>query len=236
VSIYLLKSILAMLVLLSGLTASFSMLILMGRVEKKTGPVTLRTIHRTAGYSFVGLILLLSALGTRIFINSGDTLSLRAVLHAYLALLLLFILFLKVILVRFYKQFLRLAPTLGMTMLVLVLVVFSVSAGYYILRTVFGPGPARADSGSIRLRGNIQKGAALFSANCASCHFADREENKMGPGLKNLFQKDRLPFSRKPVTEDNIRQQMIHPARRMPSFSSLAEQEIGDLVAYLKSL
>jgi len=235
-SVFLLKSLLASALLIAGLSAALAMLISMGRAEKKVSPITLRKIHRTAGYLFALLLLVLAILGIKIFVGAGDTLSHRAVLHAFLALFLLFIFLLKIVLVRFYKSFLRTVPGLGMTVLVLLLVVFSVSAGYFLLRTALISGPTSAASSTPRLQGDADKGGDLFARNCASCHYSDREDKKLGPGLKGLFRNDRLPMSGRAVTEQNVRRQMMMPFRSMPSFGSLTPQEVADLVAYLKTL
>jgi cytochrome c len=235
-SVYLLKSILAIALLITGLSAATAMLISMGRAEKKASPITLRKIHRTAGYLFALLLLVLAILGIKIFVGAGDTLSHRAVLHAFLALFLLFIFLLKIVLVRFYKSFLRTVPGLGMTVLILVLVVFSVSAGYFLLRTALMSDSLSAAPSAALLQGDADKGGDLFARDCASCHYSDREDKKLGPGLKGLFHKDSLPMSGRAVTEENVRRQMMRPFRSMPSFGSLTPQEVADLVAYLRTL
>jgi len=235
-SVFLLKSILAIALLITGLSAATAMLISMGRAEKKASPITLRKIHRTAGYLFALLLLVLAILGIKIFVGAGDTLSHRAVLHAFLALFLVFILLLKIVLARFYRSFLRIVPGLGMTVLVLVLVVFSVSAGYFLLRTAFTADSLSAAPNTPLLQGDANKGNDLFARHCASCHYSDKEDNKLGPGLKGLFQKGSLPLSARAATEENVRRQMMRPFRSMPSFGSLTPQEVADLIAYLKTL
>jgi cytochrome c2 len=235
-SVFLLKSILAIALLITGLSAATAMLISMGRAEKKASPATLRKIHRAAGYLFGLLLLVLAILGIKIFVGAGDTLSHRAVLHAFLALFLLFILLLKIVLVRFYKSFLRIVPGLGMTVLILVLVVFSVSAGYFLLRTALTADPSSAAPSTPLLQGDVNKGSDLFARHCAACHYADREDAKLGPGLKGVFQKDLLPVSARMATEENVRQQLRRPFRSMPSFGSLTAPEIADLVAYMRTL
>ncbi|OGD31743.1 MAG: hypothetical protein A2V45_15880 [Candidatus Aminicenantes bacterium RBG_19FT_COMBO_58_17] len=235
-SVFLLKSILAIALLITGLSAALAMLISMGRAEKKANPATLRKVHRVAGYLFALLLLVLAVLGTKIFVSSGDALSHRAVLHAFLALFLLFIFLLKIVLVRFYKSFVRIVPGLGMAVLVLFLVVFSVSAGYFLLRTALTADLMSAAPNTPLLQGDVNKGSDLFARHCASCHYADREDKKLGPGLKGLFQKNKLPLSGRAVTEENVRRQMLRPFRSMPSFGSLTQQEIADLVGYLKTL
>jgi cytochrome c2 len=185
---------------------------------------------------FALLLLVLAILGAKIIAVAGDSLSHRAVLHGVLALFLLFIFLLKIVLVRFFKSFLRTVPGLGMTVLVLSLVVFSVSAGYFLLRTAFASDSLSAAPNTPLPQGDSKKGSDLFALNCASCHYADREDNKLGPGLKGLFRKDGLPLSGQEVTEENIRQQLVKPFRSMPSFASLTAQEIADLIAYLRTL
>src|SRR4030042_1443455 len=175
-SVFLLKSILAIALLITGLSAALAMLISMGRTEKKANPATLRKVHRVAGYMFALLLLVLAVLGTKIFVSSGDALSHRAVLHAFLALFLLFIFLLKIVLVRFYKSFVRLVPSLGMTVLVLSLVVFSISAGYFLLRSAFAAAPLSAASHAPLLQGDTKRGSDLFAQHCASCHYAERED------------------------------------------------------------
>lgn len=235
-SIYAFKSILAIALLLSGVSAALAMLISMGRAEKKASPSALRKIHRTAGYLFALLLLVLAALGAKIFVRAGDSLSLRAVLHAFLALFLLFILLLKILLVRYYKSFLRIVPGLGMAVLILALVVFSVSAGYFLLRTAFASDIQSTSSDASLSQGDAKKGSDLFSLHCTACHYADREDSKLGPGLGGLFQKEKLPSSGRAATEENVRQQLTSPFRSMPSFGSLTAQEISDLIAYMRTL
>jgi cytochrome c len=236
VSLFLIKSILASALLFSGLCAALAMLISMGRVEKKASPVALRKVHRASGYVFALLLLGLAIIGMEIFVESGDALSPRAVLHAFLALFLLFIFFLKIALVRFYRSFLRIVPGLGMAVLILALVVFFVSGGYFLLRTAFGPDSLSAAPAFPLLQGEAKKGSSLFSLHCAACHYADREDAKTGPGLKGLFQKGLLPASGRRATEPNIRQQLKEPFRSMPAFGSLSAQELSDLIAYLRTL
>jgi mono/diheme cytochrome c family protein len=235
-SVYTLKSILAIGLLLSGLGAALAMLISLGRTEKKASPAALRRIHRTAGYLFLLLLLGLSVLGMDIFVDSGQALSTRAVLHAFLALFLLFIVLLKIGLVRFFKSFLRMVPALGLAILVLSLVVFSVSAGYFLLGGLPSSKPASAASPAQRPPTAAGRGSLLFTQRCASCHFSDKEEVKVGPGLKGLFKKVLLPASGRPATRENIRRQFTHPYRSMPVFGSLSEQEIADLIAYLRTI
>jgi cytochrome c5 len=81
-----------------------------------------------------------------------------------------------------------------------------------------------------------QKGQDLFKANCSVCHYHDRSDTKVGPGLTKLFKNPRLPLSNLPATEETIRSQIINGGGKMPPFKHLKEEEINDIIDYLKTL
>ena len=237
-SFFMLKSILGSLLILAGIAALLSMFILMGKQGHKMSASFLRKFHKAAGFVFFILLLIISYLCVKYWIMLGDSISTRAVFHGVLALVLLIVLIMKMLIVQFYKQLLRFAPTLGMIVFCLAFVVFFTSAGYYFLRTACAsPETVEKSTSSVPLReGNIEKGAMIFANKCSSCHFADREEKRAGPGLKGLLQKDTLPSSGRPVTIENVKEQIIRPFLVMPAFPNLSEQELADLLAYLQSL
>lgn len=131
---YLLKSLVAVVFLGVALTSFFSMMSLMGKAERKGDPEKLRKVHRAAGIAYVILLVPLVYLGAHFLRELGEGLTARAVVHFALAALLLAVVLLKVLVVRVYKQFARLAPTLGMTLFVLTVVIFLITAGYFFLR------------------------------------------------------------------------------------------------------
>jgi len=237
-SLFLVKSIMAVFFLAAAVIAAWAMLTLMGKMDRKTGPETLRKIHKAAGYSFGLLLLILSIICMIYLRKAGGQISLRAVLHTYLALFLLTVFFLKVIIVRFFRQFLKIVPTLGMTVFVLAVVLFLSSAGYFFLRSAAGdPRPTVSPpAAGPALQGDAEKGAQIFQSHCASCHFADKKDTKSGPGLKEILKRERLPVSGRPATPENILRQLDAPYLAMPSFPTLIGQDAADLLAYLKTL
>lgn len=237
-SFFLLKSILASFFLLAGVIAVICMLTLMGKMERKISANLLRRLHKGSGFVFSILLLVISYFCIKYWIMAGDQISTRAVFHAILAFVLFIVLVLKLSIVQFYKQFLRFVPVMGMMVFAIGFVVFSTSAGYFFLR-MLRPQPGATQISTIPqapFQGNAEKGAALFSSKCSFCHYADREDSKQGPGLKNILKKEKLPFSKRPANVDNIKKQLKTPFLAMPSFSSLSEQEIADLLAYLETL
>jgi len=85
---------------------------------------------------------------------------------------------------------------------------------------------------------NAQKGSTLFKEKgCVQCHYTDRTETKIGPGLKGLFDRAKLPVSGRSVSGENVRKQLKTPFKDMPSFEDrLTQAQMGYLIDYLKSL
>jgi cytochrome c len=84
-------------------------------------------------------------------------------------------------------------------------------------------------------KGDPDKGKEVFQQ-CTPCHNSDSTEKKMGPGLKGVFNKDKLNNGKKP-TEENVRAQIDEGGNGMPAYKEmLSEDEKTDLIAYLKTL
>jgi cytochrome c5 len=81
-----------------------------------------------------------------------------------------------------------------------------------------------------------QSGKDLFTANCSGCHFPDRKDTKVGPGLQGLFKNPKLPKSGRPTSEKTIHETIVNGGEKMPPFKHLKEEEINAIIDYLKSL
>jgi cytochrome c2 len=229
------KSMFAIFFLAFGLMAVICMLTLMGRAERKISATFLRRLHKMFGGIFAGLYLVIGYFCLHYVKMLGDGMSTRAVFHGVLALALFIVLALKLSMVQFYKQFLRYAPGLGMTVFALAFVVFFTSAGYFFLVTGQTKEVGEAIS-ETSMDADADRGQILFDNQCSFCHYADRTDSKLGPGLKGVLKGEALPVSGRAATPENVTQQLLNPYQNMPSFSSLSEQEIEDLLAYLKTL
>jgi mono/diheme cytochrome c family protein len=237
-SFFLLKSLLAAILLAAAVTSLLSMFTMMGKAENNADPKTLKKIHKISGWLFLLLLLPLLYLGMTYWIRIGDQASIRTVFHAVLALGLIITALLKTVIVKIYKKFIRFAPGLGMLVFCLTFVVFAISAGYYALNAwIIKPFPLEEmQEASLEAAGNANRGASLFKKNCLYCHHPDSEDKKVGPGLKNLFVEKTLSFSKRPATVENVKRQLLQPIQSMPSFAELTEQEMADLIAYLETL
>ena len=91
-------------------------------------------------------------------------------------------------------------------------------------------------------------GEHLFrQRNCVACHSVNGSENKYGPSIKGLFGKtvELTDGTHVPADENYIRDSIVNPNGKivkgygaiMPTFKGLlSDDEIGELVSYIKSL
>lgn len=82
--------------------------------------------------------------------------------------------------------------------------------------------------------GDATKGKTLFDTNCSSCHNPDTT-TKVGPGLKGIYSKSKLPDGN-PVNDANLTQWMKIGNAKMPGNPALSSQDSADIEAYLKTL
>lgn len=109
----------------------------------------------------------------------------------------------------------------------------AIGIGYFGGELVYGTKPS---AGEVFANPAAEKGAALFNKTCSVCHFPDKTETKVGPGLKGLFQREKLPISGRPATDTNVRLTLKTPIDQMPPFNWLSEEQVDELIAFLKTL
>ncbi len=81
-------------------------------------------------------------------------------------------------------------------------------------------------------------GADLFlGQGCIQCHYTDRTETKVGPGLKGILKREKFPESGWVATRENVRKVLLEPYDSMPSYADrLSEEQIQLLIDYLETL
>jgi len=87
--------------------------------------------------------------------------------------------------------------------------------------------------------GDATAGKAVFMKNCNLCHYADKTDSKIGPGLKGLFKAKELPKSHRPVSDANVREQIENgnPRKGMPPFGKkLSKADVDNVIAFLKTV
>lgn len=139
------------------------------------------------------------------------------------------------LIVAIYSGLTKESPRTGTGLWYLICVVLVIGLGFFGGELVYGPSQTKAAPEKDTVLAD--KGSGLFRKNCAMCHFTDKSERKVGPGLKGIFDKENLPVSGQEVTKTNVRKQILTPYENMPPFEDkLTEKEIDAILAYLKTL
>lgn len=245
----LLKSLISIVFVLSAMIAMFTMFEVFGRKESKYNIAALKKIHKINGIIFFLICLAISCLCLYFIFNTKAELSPRGAFHSVLALSLILLLIIKISFIKFYTEFYKYVKGLGITIIVIALLTFGTSAGYYLLVSEFGTFKGEKTSSTIQSgrqpepsykipidNESINAGKALFNEKCFFCHDAKSKNRIVGPGLEGILKEKYLPVSKKPSTAENIIEQIKNPIKDMPSFSYLSDDEIGNIIAYLNTL
>ena len=79
-------------------------------------------------------------------------------------------------------------------------------------------------------------GHVVYQARCAKCHYANSERGLNGPGLQALYKQPYMP-SGAPANDERITAVIMHGRNMMPgSANVLDDQQLADLLAYLRTL
>lgn len=85
--------------------------------------------------------------------------------------------------------------------------------------------------------GSAVKGKELFAKKCSTCHYADSDAKKIGPGLKGLSKRGTFSVNSNKITDESLKEWITNGDALMPSFQDvLDEAQIKDVVAYVKTL
>ena len=256
-TIFFIKSILSLLMLLPAVYGMYSMYAVFGRTPDAARVASHKQHHRAAGYLFIVLFLSVTYLCVSFAMAARTEPSPRAALHILLALVLMTLFTLKVVFLRFFRQFYEQVKVIGTLIGILSFALVGISAGYYLAASRFGQDRTMDRSAAYALRGpfltveqvsrlgseairtdrrSIELGRALFASRCAACHDPQSTRTIVGPGLQGLLKRPKLPVSGHPATAESIRFQLKQPLGRMPSFAYLSPDEVEDLIAYLNTL
>ncbi len=225
------KSLLALPLVVMALVNLLTMLEHLGRPQGRFNPKMLRRTHRIVGWSAVALMLVLSYYCVVLLKVSGQPPTAQGALHIFTALAAMLLLFVKILCVRCYRKFFTLVPALGIAVFVLLMSTIGLSAGTYLLTAPSHDVHHRAANPD-----DLDSGRQLFAVHCQDCHYADRTETKVGPGLGGLATAGKMPASGRAVTPQNLLHQLNQPIDSMPSFDDLPKADKEALVRYLLSL
>ncbi len=78
------------------------------------------------------------------------------------------------------------------------------------------------------------RGAEVYQAKCARCHYPTTSQPLHGPGLQALTKMKAMP-SGAPPTDERLTAVILHGRQMMPG-TPLADEQVSDLLAYLHTL
>ena len=110
-----------------------------------------------------------------------------------------------------------------------------VVAGFAALLLLAGCGPSLGPSKAVsELTPKEAQGRAIYSQNCASCHYANQTGDLHGPSLFAMYRKKYLP-SGAPANDARVTPVILRGRNMMPG-SQLSDEQLRDLLAYLHTL
>jgi mono/diheme cytochrome c family protein len=94
----------------------------------------------------------------------------------------------------------------------------------------------RKTDAELGLNEQQSRGRRVFDTQCARCHDPYNASAAKGPSLKKLYKRQYLP-SGLPATDQHVTDSIILGRKMMPPFNqSIGQQQLEDLLAYLKTL
>ncbi|MCU1233033.1 MAG: oxidoreductase, FAD-binding [Candidatus Solibacter sp.] len=130
--------------------------------------------HRVAGYLFIALFCIMTWFMILKIKDRPDELPLPSMFHALIAVVMAPLLFIKVLVARYYRNHTTILVPLGLTIFVLAFVLVVTTAGPYFLRTVTVKNISlqAIDMGVAKI--DLQASEALMQRRCSRCHNLDR--------------------------------------------------------------
>ena len=145
------------------------MLEVTGRAKPKFNPLTMSRIHRVTGYLFLTLYLLFLYVMIKKMAGANAPLDGKAILHMALAVSIIPILFVKILIVRYYpKAFNIVVPLMGIAILTLATSFVSITGGYYFIKSISTKYVSTFDPRSTHL--DVDIGREMVVQKCNRCH------------------------------------------------------------------
>src|SRR5579863_3780176 len=143
------------------------------RVKAARVSATMLTLHRVGGYLYIGLFCVMTYYMLARLGSGGDSL-VSATLHMALAMILSPLLFIKVLIARYYNNQQNLLMPIGLTIFVLSFVLIASTTGPYLAR------PSKIEHVSINqgvqaqpVAIDMNEASDLMQKRCSKCHNLD---------------------------------------------------------------
>jgi hypothetical protein len=166
------SSIISGVFLLAGAVALYTMFSIQGG-RKVSNPRVVILIHKTAGWLFVLLFLVMFVFMLERVEDYWEESAARIALHVALAVALLLLLAVKVLVARFFKGLNRNLFTLGVLVYLTAFTLVGITGGYYLMRLA-SKAPYISHARLSEKMYDERLGKELFITKCSTCHSLDR--------------------------------------------------------------
>ena len=96
--------------------------------------------------------------------------------------------------------------------------------------------PPRKTDAELGLTPEQARGRKVYDQHCLVCHEAYSSSDRNGPSLMGLYKK-KFMVSGQPVNDERVRDITVMGKSKMPAYQGvLSDQEVNDLIAYMKTL
>ena len=164
----LLTSTLSVLFVISAAVQVWLMLEVIGREKPRFNEKVMSAFHRWNGRAFLLIYFLLAYVMVQRLAQSNAPLDTRTIIHAALALSILPILFVKILVVRFYPQAFSYVLPMGVAILAISVAFVGLMGGYYFIKKATGTyvSTYNAQAGYL----DVEVGRAIVIQKCNKCH------------------------------------------------------------------
>lgn len=166
-------SLLAFSLLIIGIVAVTLIALILGRNSQTCHARFFRWAHRIAGYIFVALYLFIFVVMLQMLSRNSVSLSAKDAIHAYIGVVILSLLIIKICIVRLFKKYHQRLALYGITIIIAVFVTVMMSAGYYTLFLLRSQYIILSENGRL-VKININAGRKVVHQKCTSCHSLER--------------------------------------------------------------
>lgn len=144
------------------------------RVRESSGSTRLVAAHRIGGYGFIALYCVMSYYMVARLGDIGGGSAPATMIHLTLAMVLSPLLFVKVLIARYYKSYYSFLMPIGLTIFVLSFVLIGVTAGPALAHRARMQTVSLASIGLPPASIDVPKAAATMEKRCSKCHNLDR--------------------------------------------------------------
>lgn len=96
--------------------------------------------------------------------------------------------------------------------------------------------PPRKSDSELGLDPQQARGRRVYDVHCLVCHEAYSASDRNGPSLMGMYGK-KFMTSGQPVNDERVRDAIVLGRSKMPAYGDLlSEQQVNDLLAYLRTL